>query len=103
MIRVTQECEVKYGHFAEFIELSEELDRAMVAKGFKAWTTLTPLTGKSNVVAQMCDYDSLQQMSDEQNRFYADADLMKTFRRGAELIVQGSGTGMVYEEAPHLA
>lgn len=103
MIRVTNECEVKYGHFAEFIELSEELDKASAAKGFKTWTTLTPLTGKSNVVIQMCDYDSLQEMSDEQNRFYADPDLMKTYRRGAELVVQGSAVGQVYEEAPHLA
>lgn len=103
MIRATQECEVKYGHFAEFIEVAEELDRQMAAKGLKVWTTLTPLTGKSNVVTQMCDYDSLQQMTDEQNRFQSDADLMKTFRRGAELIVQGSASGMIYEEAPHLA
>ena len=103
MIRVTQECEVKYGHFAEYIEISEELDAAMTAKGFKAWTTLTPLTGKGNVVVQTCDYESLQQMTDEQNKFYADADLMKTFRRSAELVVQGSATGMIYEEAPHLA
>lgn len=103
MIRVTNECEVKYGHFADYLELTEELDREMVAKGFKRWTNLTPLAGKSNVIIATCDYDSLQQMSDEQNRFYADADLMKTFRRGAEYVVQGSAVGQVYEEAPHLS
>jgi hypothetical protein len=103
MIRVTNECEVKYGHFAEYLEICEEIDTAMEAKSFKRWTNLTPLTGKSNVIVQTCDYDSLQEMTDEQNRFYADADLMKTFRRGAELVVQGSASGQIYEEAPHLA
>jgi hypothetical protein len=103
MIRVTSECEVKYGHFAEYLEICEELNTAGAAKGFKTWTNLTPLTGKSNVFVSTCDYASLQEMSDEQNRFYADADLMKTFRRSSELIVQGSASGMVYEEAPHLA
>ncbi|MDQ1687184.1 MAG: hypothetical protein QOK42_159 [Frankiaceae bacterium] len=103
MIRVTNECEVKYGHFAEYLEICEELDQAMIAKKFKPWSNLTPLTGKGNVIVQTCDYDSLQEMTDEQNRFYADADLMKTFRRGAELVVQGSASGMIYEEAPHLA
>jgi hypothetical protein len=61
------------------------------------------MTGKSNVIIWSCDYDSLQQMQDEQTRFQSDADLMKTFRRGAELVVQGSASSMVYQESPHLA
>lgn len=103
MIRVTNECEVKYGHFADYLEIAEELDKAMATKGFKRWINLTPLAGKTNVITATCDYDSLQEWSEEQNRFYADADLMKTLRRAAEYVVQGSAASQVYEEAPHLA
>ena len=103
MIRITQECEVKYGHFAEYVEIMEELQAAMTAKGLRPGTSLTPLTGKANVIIWSCDFDSLEQMETEQKRFQSDPDIMKTFRRGAELVVQGSATGMVYQESPHLA
>lgn len=103
MIRVSGRCEVLYGHFNDYAACLEDLNKLFAERGIKQWQLLSTTSGKTNVVVASCDYDSYDDMKNNQERFQSDAECMKVFRSGAQFVVQGSAENEILETMPHLA
>jgi hypothetical protein len=102
-VRARMTSEVLYGHFAEYLQIMEQLDELAAARGWRPAQHLTPLAGKANRFETEIVYDSLAEAEQEQAAFYADADAMKLLRASGEHIVQGSTYIELLETAPQLA
>src|SRR5207244_10222091 len=103
MYRLQQRQEVLYGHYKEFVDLVVEINALLRDRGlapFKAWT---PTVGRGNDIVLESEYPDLAAFERESESFNSDPELMKVWRRGAELIVQGSVVSEMLEPAPDLA
>ena len=103
MVRYRSTLEVRYGHFAEHLEIMEELAKVVKARGLHAPTYLVPTVGRTNQFIIEIDFPDLATFEAENRKFYGDAEIMKLIRRSAELVVQGSTYDELFEPAPHLA
>jgi len=103
MVRYRSHMEIRYGHFAEFLEIFEELNRLIAARGWSTFTAFVPTVGKGNALVLEAEYPDLATFDRETTAFYGDAECMKVFRRGSELVVQGSNYDELLQPAPHLA
>lgn len=97
MIRWTSRCEVVYGHWADYIEAIQEVNRLCVARGMTEAQLFNPLMGKNNILVMSCDFESYEDMKREQAQFDADAEIMKAWRTCAQYTVQGSETSELLE------
>ena len=103
MYRVLQRQEVRYGQFKEFVDLIAEVNALLRDRGlaqFKAWT---PTVGRGNEIVLETEYPDLAAFARESETFSSDPELMKVWRTGAELVVQGSLVTEMLEPAPDLA
>ena len=103
MYRVLQRQEVVYGHYKEAVELIDEINgllRSRRMAEFRAWS---PTFGKVNELILESEYPDLATYERESEAFESDPEIMKVWRSGAPLIVQGSGTSELLEPAPQLA
>jgi hypothetical protein len=103
MIRATTRAEVLYGHYRDYAECLEELNKLLAERGMKQWQLLSPTSGKDNIIVASCDYSRYEEMKSDQDRFQSDAECMKVFRSGAQFIVQGSSESEILEDVPRLA
>jgi hypothetical protein len=95
--------EVLYGHFADYLQVMEQLDEIAAARGWRQAVHLTPLAGQANRIVTEIEYDSLAAAEAEQEAFYADAEAMKLLRASSEHIVQGATHVELLQTAPQLA
>src|SRR5438309_10524804 len=103
MVRFRLSQEVRYGHFPEFYEMAEELNKVIKAKGLAQFRMWTPTAGKMNQVIWEFDYPDLATLDKEGRTFSTDADCMKVFRRSGEVVVQGTSYSEILEEAYEIA
>lgn len=103
MYRYRQTVQVLYGHFADYLQISEELNALAADRGWRAASFWVPMAGVSNELVMEIEYDSLAQLETEMDQIYADAEFMKTMRRGSQFIVQGSGRDEILGTAPSMA
>ena len=103
MVRYRNYQTVKYGHFAEFLEISEELNAVIKQRGLTPLVAWVPTVGTANQIVFESEYPDLTAYQRESEKIYTDAECMKLIRRESELVVQDSVRDELWEAAPHLA
>jgi hypothetical protein len=103
MVRFRFTVEVKYGHFAEYLKICEQLNEIARARGWAEFTYWAPIVGTANELVGEADYPDLATFDNEGDAFQSDAEAMKVFRSGADHVVQGSGRSELLQTAPQLA
>lgn len=103
MYRDVTAMEIKYGHWNDAIEISDEINRLRTERGLRAARLLIGTFGSANRLMGELEYDSLAQLEDEQRRFFSDPEIMKHVRRMADITVQGSVVEKLYQDAEHIA
>ena len=90
MYRFRLTAQVKYGHFKEYLELSNKMNELSRERGWTEFTTWVHVVGTANEVIAEADYPDLATFEKEGDAFQADAEAMKLNRSFAEHTVQGS-------------
>src|SRR5262245_7602111 len=90
MYRLRLIAEVKYGHFKEYMELSNKMDELIRERGWTRFTTWVLAVGTANEVIAEADYPDLATFEKEGDAFEHDAEAMALNRSFAEHTVQGS-------------
>ena len=103
MYRVLQRQEVVYGHYKEVVELIDEINGLLRSRSMAEFRTWSPTFGKGNELILESEYPDLATYERESEAFSSDPEIMKVWRSGAHLIVQGSVTSELLEPAPQLA
>jgi hypothetical protein len=103
MYRHIMKQQVVYGQFREYLELHNELNQAVAAKGYTPYVLMVPTVGTMNEAVIFADYDTLEHWQKDNDGFSSDADLMKIVRRQSEYVVQGSVSDQLYETIDNLA
>jgi hypothetical protein len=103
MYRLRFTVEVRYGHFAEYLKLSEQLNEISRARGWVEARFWSPVVGSANEFIAEVDYPDLATFEREGEAAQSDEEWMKVFRSGADLVVQGSGRSELLQTAPQLA
>ena len=103
MYRFRITVEVRYGHFAEYLKVAEQLNEIARARGWAEFTYWVPTVGRANECIGEAEYPDLATFQKESDAFSSDAEAMQVFRSNAEHVVQGSGHTELLETAPQLA
>ena len=85
------------------LEALHEVNRLCREKGLSEATYWSPLGGANNTLIIETDYSSLAEYERQSEAFYSDADVMNTWRRTSEYIIEGSGSSELLMPAPTLA
>ena len=96
-------CQVLYGHFRQFLEISQEISALEAARGWAVSTLWATTVGAGNEAVIIAQYPSLDAFERERRQRYADAAFMKLARRAAELMAQGTLRDELLEQVPALA
>ena len=83
-------AQVKYGHFKEYLELSNKMNELIRARGWTEFSVWVHAVGTANEVIAEADYPDLATFEKEADAFQSDAEAMKLNRSFAEHTVQGS-------------
>ena len=103
MIRARFIVQVRYGHFAEYLRVGEQLNEIARARGWAESTFWSPAVGTANEFIAETDYPDLATFEREGDAFQSDAEVMKLVRSSAGLVVQGSARSELLQTAPQLA
>lgn len=102
MYRHLYRSQVFYGHFRQFVELSQEISSLERVRRWAVSTIWTPTVGVANEAVIIADYQSLDDFERERRERYADAEYMRLARQAADLMAQGTFRDELLEEAPRL-
>jgi hypothetical protein len=103
MYRVQQRQEVVYGRYKEVCELVDELNGLLRSRGMAEFRAWSPTFGRGNELILESEYPDLATYERESEAFSSDPEIMKVWRGGASLIIQGSVNTELLEPAPQLA
>ena len=103
MYRHRVHVHVRYGHFAQYLAIAEELNELARSRGRAESTFWTPTVGRNNEFIIETEYPDLATFQSETSAFYSDAESMKLLRSAAEYVIEGSVHDELLETAPHLA
>jgi hypothetical protein len=103
MYRQRMRQQILYGQFREYMEIAGQIIELRHQRGLARPILLVPTFGTANEVIWETEYPDLTTFQRENEAFYADAELMKQWRRLWEHAVQGSTHDELLEEAPHTA
>jgi hypothetical protein len=103
MYRDVTTMEIRYGHWNDAVEASEEINRLCAERGLRRSRLLISAFGRANMLVAEVEYDSLAELEDEQRRFFGDPEIMKQVRRMSDITVQGSVVEELYQDAEHIA
>jgi hypothetical protein len=81
---------VTLGKMNDALQWAREMNEVAAKRGWPKWRTLMPGFGKVNALILEIEYPDLTAMTAHDEAFYADAEMMKVFRRGTELNAPGS-------------
>src|SRR5437660_11954220 len=81
---------VKYGRFNDFVSNIKELNEICAARGWSPMRMMAPVVGENNLVVVESDYPDLATFEREMNEFYSDAEAMKVWRAGGDVIIEGT-------------
>jgi len=93
-------AQVKYGHFKEYLELSNKMDELIRERGWTEFTTWVAAVGTANEVIAEADYPDLATFEKEGDAFQSDAEVMALNRSFAEHTVQGSARSELLVTVP---
>jgi hypothetical protein len=96
-------CVVKYGYYREYFDAMTEVNDLCAKRGLKTARMWAPLAGQDNTVVMEIEYDSLAQLEEEAQKFFTDADIMKSIRVGAEHVMDGTSRTEIFMEAQQIA
>jgi NIPSNAP len=103
MYRFRFTVEVRYGQFAEYLKIAEQLNEIARARGWAEFTYWTPTVGRANECIGEAEYPDLATFQKESDAFGSDAEAMQVLRSTTEHVVQGSTHTELLETAPQLA
>ena len=98
MYRHHYRCEVHYGQFRQFVDLSRQISALEGGRGWAVSTIWTPVVGVANEVIVIAEYPSLDAFERERAARRADADYMKLSRATEELMTPGTFRDELLEE-----
>ncbi len=98
MYRHHYRCEVHYGQFRQFVNLSREISALERARGWAVSTIWTPTVGVANEVIVIAEYPSLAAFERERAARRADSDYLKLSRQTEELMMPGTFRDELLEE-----
>ena len=90
MYRHHYRCEVRYGQFRQFVDLSRQISALEAARGWAVSTIWTPVVGIANEVIVIAEYATLDAFEREREARRADADYLKLSRQTEELMTPGT-------------
>ena len=103
MVRARFIVQVRYGHFAEFLKASEQLNEIARERGWAEATFWVATAGTANELIAEVDYPDLATFEREGEAQGADAEWMKVIRSTVDMVVQGSARSELFQTAPQLA
>ena len=98
MYRHHYRCEVRYGHFRQFVDLSRQISVLEGARGWAVSTVWTPVVGVANEVIVIAEYPSLDAFERERATRRADPEYMKLSRDTEGLMAPGTFRDELLEE-----
>lgn len=101
MYRHHYRCEVRYGQFRHFVELSQQISAMEGARGWAVSTIWTPVVGVANEVIVIAEYPSLDAFQRERAARRADPEYMKLSRATEELMTPGTFRDELLEQPAH--
>jgi hypothetical protein len=103
MYRARIHQEVIYGHFREFLQVTESFRALSRERGWTDGTLWVPTAGRGNVVIWETEYPDLASFQRENEAVYSDKEAMDLIRQFSPHVVQGSVHTELLEEAPSIA
>ena len=103
MVRARFMVQVRYGHFAEYLKASEQLNEIARERGWATATFWVATVGTANELIAEVDYPDLATFEREGDAQAADAEWMKVIRSTVDMVVQGTGRSELFQTAPQLA
>jgi hypothetical protein len=103
MVRARFITQVRYGHFADYLNALEQLNEIARKRGWAEATFWVSVAGTTNELIADIDYPDLATYEREAKEQSADAEWMKVIRGTVDSIVQGTGRNELIVSAPQLA
>ena len=101
MYRHHYRCEVRYGQFRQFVDLSRQISALEGARGWAVSTIWTPVVGVANEVIVIAEYPSLDSFERERAARRGDPEYMKLSRATEELMTPGTFRDELLEQPAH--
>jgi hypothetical protein len=98
MYRHHYRCEVHYGQFRQFVDLSRQISALEAARGWAVSTIWTPVVGTANEVIVIAEYPSLEAFERERAARREDAEYLRLSRDTEELMTPGTFRDELLEE-----
>lgn len=98
MYRDLQYGQVLYGRFNDYRKMWEDLNAIARKRGWPPWTIWVPTVGVVNEVIVEREFRDLASYAKAYDEFQSDAEVMKLYRAGGSVVVQGSGRNELWEE-----
>ncbi len=98
MYRHHYRCEVRYGEFRQFVDLSRQISAVEAARGWAVSTIWTPVVGVANEVIVIAEYRTLQAFEAERAERRGDAEYLRLSRDTEELMTPGTFRDELLEE-----
>jgi hypothetical protein len=98
MYRHHYRCEVHYGQFRQFVDLSRQISALEAARGWAVSTIWTPVVGTANEVIVIAEYPSLEAFERERAARRGDAEYLRLSRGTEELMTPGTFRDELLEE-----
>jgi hypothetical protein len=102
MVRARFIVQVRYGHFAKYLKVGEQLNEIARDRGWAESTFWVSTVGLANEFIAETEYPDLATFEREGEAFQSDAEVMKLVRSSADLVVQGTGRSELLQAAPQL-
>ena len=90
MVRVRFHTVVTLGKMNDALQWARDMNEVATKRGWPTYRVLMPGFGKVNGMIMEIEHADLAAMQRHDEAFFADAEMMKVFRRGIELNAPGS-------------
>jgi hypothetical protein len=103
MVRARFITQVRYGHFADYLNAMEQLNEIARQRGWAEATFWVSVAGTANELIADVDFPDLATFEREGDAQSADAEWMRVIRGTVDFVVQGTGRSELIVTAPQLA
>jgi hypothetical protein len=103
MVRARITAQVRYGHFAEYIKVTQQFNEIARARGWSEGTLWVPTVGTGNQAVIEVDYPDLATFEREGDAQASDSEWRDAIRSSIDHLVEGSVRIDLFQTAPQLA